>query len=475
MSETTELAAAETTSPAAEEKPRRRVWPLLAWGAVAAVIVTAGTVAALGTTGALIAGGCTAGAVAAGAVVWRLPQLRRHFARPRGASRMRSVQSRTRRMTLGGGRKGKLPGLGLGSGRKGGRLLPGGKGRAAAGKGLLGKGRAGKGRTGSGKGLLGKSRGGKAATGKGRAGGRSLLGKARSGAGRLLPGRVGRMLRGAGRKAGTGRGAAGGKPRGPVRRAVRRLLPGAGKRAAAARTGAGKKAAAGKAARKASPGRRAAGLAGTAVLLPLAGALTGAKKLRARSRKRRGKTAPAQVCRVCTRPGTEADPLVPAGIGVVHRSHNEAGEAILRAARELQPPPARQPGLPLAPSQADHPRRRKHPVSNQLQDTAEAIHQGIGGFEPENATDIGLFLQELPAVYEALTSGLNRIAERFGDEYPLHPAVVEHIRELASSAAGQHEYAGEAHHIFTTTHTDDLERLENPRPNERLWDVAENQ
>lgn len=111
-------------------------------------------------------------------------------------------------------------------------------------------------------------------------------------------------------------------------------------------------------------------------------------------------------------------------------------------------------------------------MSNQLQDTAEAIHQGIGSFEPENVEDLGAFLQALPAVYEAFTSGLNRLADRFGDEYPLHPAVVEHIRELASAAAGQHEYAAEAHHIFTTTHQDDLERLESPRTGEEFMDVS---
>lgn len=408
MSETTELAPAETATPAATEKPKRRIWPLLAWGAVAAVIVMAGTVAALGTTGALIAGGCTAGAVAGGAVLWRLPQLRKHFARPRGASKMRSVQSRTRRMSLGGGRKGKPLGLGLGSGRKGGKLLPGGgKGRAA------------------GKGLLGKGRSGKAAAGKGRAG-RSLLGRARSAAGRLLPGR-------AGRKARAGSGATGGRQRGPVRRAIRRLLPGPGGRSS-------KRADAKK---KASPARKAAGIAGAAALLPFAGG----KKLRAWVRKRRRKNAP---------PASEDKPAA--------RTPDEPAAP--------DPPPPRQPGLPLAPSHADHPRTRRHPVSNQLGDTAEAIQQGIGGFEPENVEDLGAFLQALPAVYEALASGLNRVADRFGDEYPLHPAVVEHIRELGSHAAGQHEYAAEAHHVFTTTHQDDLERLENPRPGEEFMDVG---
>lgn len=57
-------------------------------------------------------------------------------------------------------------------------------------------------------------------------------------------------------------------------------------------------------------------------------------------------TGPRQVCRVCTLPGTAYDPLEPAGIGVVHRSHNERGEAIMAAARAGAVP---EPG-PYAPT-----------------------------------------------------------------------------------------------------------------------------
>jgi hypothetical protein len=44
-----------------------------------------------------------------------------------------------------------------------------------------------------------------------------------------------------------------------------------------------------------------------------------------------------QVCRLCSMPGSDADPLVPAGIGVAHRSHIERGEALLAGARAAGP------------------------------------------------------------------------------------------------------------------------------------------
>ncbi len=111
-------------------------------------------------------------------------------------------------------------------------------------------------------------------------------------------------------------------------------------------------------------------------------------------------------------------------------------------------------------------------MSNQLEAAAESIDSGIGSFEPENVNDLGLFLGDLPRVYEALAGGLNRVADRFAEEFPLHPSVVEHIREMAAGAAGQHEYAGEAYQIFLTAHQEDLDRIENPRTGEEFMDVS---
>jgi hypothetical protein len=114
-------------------------------------------------------------------------------------------------------------------------------------------------------------------------------------------------------------------------------------------------------------------------------------------------------------------------------------------------------------------------VSHQLQDTAEAIEQGIGAFDPENANDLGDFLKSLPDIHEAEASAYSRQADQLSEGQPVHPAVIEHLRELASQADGLREYAAETYHIWATAHEAELQRLENPRPNESLWDVVENQ
>src|SRR6266542_3563558 len=231
-----EDAPPETATPA----EKRRLWPLLAGGVIAAVIAVTGAVHGLGGRGALIAAGGLAVAVLAGLVLWRLPHLRRHFARPRGAGRM-FRSSRTARRVIGGGK-----GAGFLSGGKRGKL-PGG-GVAGKGKGLLaGKGRsgllAGKGRPGAAKSLLGKGRaGGKALAGKGRGAGKSLTGTAHGIGKRLTGGAAGkgRVLKGlAGRVRGrvTGGGKRAGKlfpslPGGKGR-AARKAAGGTGRRRAA--------------------------------------------------------------------------------------------------------------------------------------------------------------------------------------------------------------------------------------------------
>jgi hypothetical protein len=68
-----------------------------------------------------------------------------------------------------------------------------------------------------------------------------------------------------------------------------------------------------------------------------------------RKRRRQADDAPSPVCRVCTKPASAADPLVPAGIGVAHRSHIERGEAILSAARERRDSSWLRPGETRCP------------------------------------------------------------------------------------------------------------------------------
>ena len=114
-------------------------------------------------------------------------------------------------------------------------------------------------------------------------------------------------------------------------------------------------------------------------------------------------------------------------------------------------------------------------MSNHIDAATEAVSEHIGTWEPENALDLDAFLAGLPRLFEAVASSIAGVADRLGSEFPVHPSVPDHLREIAATVAGMGEFAGEAHAIHRIAHATEMERIEDPRPNERLWDVVENQ
>ena len=112
---------------------------------------------------------------------------------------------------------------------------------------------------------------------------------------------------------------------------------------------------------------------------------------------------------------------------------------------------------------------------NHIDAAAEATTQHIGSWEPENASDLDLFLSGLPGYFDAVAGAFRTVAARLADGYPVHPGVPERLHEIASTIAGMADFSGEAHATHRAQHERELERLENPRRNEKFWDVTENQ
>lgn len=109
---------------------------------------------------------------------------------------------------------------------------------------------------------------------------------------------------------------------------------------------------------------------------------------------------------------------------------------------------------------------------NRIEAAAEAAREHIGGYEPENASDLDLFLLSLPDYFSEVAAAFRNVADTLAGGYPVEPVVPERLREIAATIGGMGDYAAEAHAAHRAAHERELERIENPRPNEGFWDVS---
>jgi hypothetical protein len=114
-------------------------------------------------------------------------------------------------------------------------------------------------------------------------------------------------------------------------------------------------------------------------------------------------------------------------------------------------------------------------VPNHVEAAAEALETHIGSWQPENAADLDVFLASLPMLFEAVSNSIIRVASTLGAEFPVDAVVPERLHEIAATVAGMTDFSAEAHAVHRVAHARELERIENPRPNEQIWDVGQNQ
>lgn len=105
----------------------------------------------------------------------------------------------------------------------------------------------------------------------------------------------------------------------------------------------------------------------------------------------------------------------------------------------------------------------------------DAIDEHIGAAEFDNAVAIFGFLAGLEPMCSHLGMALANAAARLGSDSPLDRAVVDHLNEMAAFAVNLGAWGQQAHSLARAAHENDLQRLENPRPNEQAFDVQANQ
>jgi hypothetical protein len=106
-----------------------------------------------------------------------------------------------------------------------------------------------------------------------------------------------------------------------------------------------------------------------------------------------------------------------------------------------------------------------------IDNAVEAI-AALGQFSPETASELSAYLHDIQEVPQALAEALAANAEHFGSDKPVDSRIADMLRDASATARGANEALADAHDTFRQLHERELERIENPRPGEQMWDVS---
>jgi hypothetical protein len=108
-----------------------------------------------------------------------------------------------------------------------------------------------------------------------------------------------------------------------------------------------------------------------------------------------------------------------------------------------------------------------------LEAVNEAVTTHLGGWQPDDAGDmIRFFREELPGMFENMGAALALLGDRTSSDMPLDPIVGQYMTDMAGSAHSQADVSRELAGVFENAHKTEIDRVENPRPDEHAWDVA---
>lgn len=104
----------------------------------------------------------------------------------------------------------------------------------------------------------------------------------------------------------------------------------------------------------------------------------------------------------------------------------------------------------------------------------EAFREAIGGWQPpdEGAYDeYEQFFASWQEMFEQMSEVVAGLGDRFRDETPLETAP-EYLHEVAGGLTAMGEAGSELYESWRTGNAADIDRHENPRPNEKQLNVV---
>ncbi|MFJ4966108.1 hypothetical protein ACIP6P_27290 [Streptomyces sp. NPDC088729] len=107
-----------------------------------------------------------------------------------------------------------------------------------------------------------------------------------------------------------------------------------------------------------------------------------------------------------------------------------------------------------------------------IEAVSEAFDFVTGQYEPQTVEELTQHLNDFAPMFVNFAESLMRMAERLQDQYGVKPGVVEMLLEFASASAGMTDMVQSVIESWRIEQAEDIERHENPRPNEgEFWNV----
>jgi hypothetical protein len=108
-----------------------------------------------------------------------------------------------------------------------------------------------------------------------------------------------------------------------------------------------------------------------------------------------------------------------------------------------------------------------------LDEVNEALTTHLAGWTPADAGDMIRFYEtELPGMLEHFGHTLGTLGDKTSEDLPLDPIMGEYIHDLAGTAHTMADVARAAAAAFRNAHEAEINRIENPRHAEHVWDAT---
>lgn len=104
----------------------------------------------------------------------------------------------------------------------------------------------------------------------------------------------------------------------------------------------------------------------------------------------------------------------------------------------------------------------------QIYETAQEV---FAAWHPDSPEEFDAGIADLREIYEEMGTAITGLAGRLGSDFPVEPGTREAVAELGASTTGLADAAHEVYTAHRTDHEKEMQRAEEPRPGEEMWDV----